>query len=341
MRASRDLPRWLSNASLLGLLVLPACSSSEPEPAAAAPSQTSQEAWTWPEERILSTATQVRAGRSLMPERWPNNARVAVMLSFDADNELLTIRTGSPTVGAITQGEYGGRVGLQRILALLDRHQIPASFFIPSMSLKITPSMVDQIKASGRHEFGVHGWVHETNSTMGLEDERRLTQLALDEVTRLTGTRPVGYRAPSWDFSPNTLNIIRDLGFLYDSSLMSDDRPYELLAAGQPTGIVELPVEWIQDDAPLFDPRGTRYESPRDILQVWKDEFDVAYEEGTMFLLTTHPHVIGHRSRMVILEELVDYMRSKPGVWFATHGQVAEYVRQQAGLATPTAAGGN
>jgi peptidoglycan/xylan/chitin deacetylase (PgdA/CDA1 family) len=156
----------------------------------------------------------------------------------------------------------------------------------------------------------------------------------------LTGTRPVGYRAPSWDFSPNTLNIIRDLGFLYDSSLMSDDRPYELLAAGQPTGIVELPVEWIQDDAPLFDPRGTRYESPRDILQVWKDEFDVAYEEGTMFLLTTHPHVIGHRSRVVILEELIDYIRTKPGVWFATHGQVAEYVRQQAGLATPTAAGG-
>jgi peptidoglycan/xylan/chitin deacetylase (PgdA/CDA1 family) len=316
------------------LLTASCASEAETAPAPAA-AQVSQEAWTWPEERIVSTANAVRAGRDLMPRQWPNGARVAVMLSFDADNELLNIRTGSPTVGGISQGEYGGRVGLDRVLAILDRHQIPASFFIPSMSLKLTPSMVGKIKASGRHEFGVHGWVHETNSTMPRAEELRFTRLALEEVTALTGTRPVGYRAPSWDYSANTLDIIRELGFLYDSSLMADDRPYELMAAGQPTGIVELPVEWILDDAPLFDPRGVRYSPPREVLQVWKDEFDVAYREGTTFLLTTHPHVIGHRSRIVILEELIQYIRSKPDVWFATHGQVAQYVREQAGLAPP------
>ena len=118
-------------------------------------------------------------------------------------------------------------------------------------------------------------------------------------MTEVTGVRPLGYRAPSWNHSPNTLDILREMGFLYDSSLMADDRPYEIDAHGEPTGMVELPVEWILDDAPLFNPRGDSYSHPRDVLQVWKDDFDGAYAEGTMFLLTMHPHVIGHRSRIV------------------------------------------
>ncbi len=134
------------------------------------------------------------------------------------------------------------------------------------------------------------------------------------------------------NFSPNTLSILRELDFLYDSSLMADERPYEILADGEETGMVELPVEWILDDAVYFNPLGDRYSNPREVLQVYKDEFDVAYEEGTMFVLTMHPHDIGHRSRIVILEELIDYIRAKGDVWFATHRQVAEYVKGQAGL---------
>ncbi len=130
----------------------------------------------------------------------------------------------------------------------------------------------------------------------------------------------------------HTLDIIRELGFLYDSSLMADDRPYEINAAGEPTGMVELPVEWILDDAPLMNPLGGRYSAPREVLQVYKDEFDVAYEEGTMFLLTMHPHYIGHRSRIVVLAELIDYILAKGNFWFATHRQVVEYVREKAGM---------
>ena len=122
------------------------------------------------------------------------------------------------------------------------------------------------------------------------------------------------------------------MGFFYDSSLMADDRPYEILADGEPTGMVELPVEWILDDAPLLDSLGARYSAPRDVLQVYIDEFDRARKEGTMFLLTMHPDVIGHRSRIVILEELIDHIRSTSNPWFATHRQVAEYVKQQAGM---------
>ena len=140
---------------------------------------------------------------------------------------------------------------------------------------------------------------------------------------------------PSWNFSPHTLSIIRELGFTYESSLMADDRPYELVADGEPTGMVELPVEWILDDAPLVNPSGTRYSAPPDVLQVYVDEFDKAYEEGTMFLLTMHPHYIGHRSRIVILEELIAHIRQKDDVWFATHRAAADYVRDQAELPMP------
>src|SRR5581483_1702548 len=121
---------------------------------------------------------------------------------------------------------------LDRIVRLLDAHKIPATFFIPSVSLAITPSMADLIKRSGRHEFAVHGWIHEMNTTLPDSVERALVKKALAELTQMTGKRPTGYRAPSWNFSPNTLSILRDLGFRYESSLMSDDRAYELLQNG-------------------------------------------------------------------------------------------------------------
>ncbi len=288
--------------------------------------------WQWSLDSVFKTVNAVRAGRDLNPSRWPNGARVAVLLSFDVDNESIALRFGEPTIGALSQGEYGARVGLRRVVELLDRYQIPATFFIPAVSLMLNPHMAELIRKSGRHEFAVHGWIHELNSTLPADVERRLLVQAIDTLTKLTGQRPVGYRAPSWNFSPNTLSIIRELGFLYESSMMADDRPYELLHNGEPTGIVELPVEWILDDAPLLNPQGDRYSSPREVLQVYLDEFDRAYEEGTMFLLTMHPHYIGHRSRMVILEGLIGHIRSKGNVWWATHRQAAEYVKQMAGM---------
>ena len=115
---------------------------------------------------------------------------------------------------------------------------------------------------------------------------------------------------------------------------MADDRPYELLADGEPTGIVELPVDWILDDAPLLNPLGARYSPPREVMQVWIDEFDRAWEERTLFLLTMHPHVIAHRSRIVALEGLIAHIQSRGGAWFATHEAAARWVREQAGMDT-------
>jgi peptidoglycan/xylan/chitin deacetylase (PgdA/CDA1 family) len=301
--------------------------------AVCAPAALAQDpAWRLSEEQVRSILGRVRAGRSLQPDAWPGGARVAVLLSFDVDNETPALSSAqdprTASIGALSRGEYGARIGLRRVVDLLDQHRIPASFFIPAMSLTLHPEMAGTIKKSGRHEFAVHGWIHEQNPTLPAEVERDLVRRALESLERATGERPVGYRAPSWNFSPNTLGILRELGFLYDSSLMSDDRPYELLQDGQPTGVVELPVEWILDDAPLVDPQGTRYSAPRDVLQVYIDEFDRAWQERGMFLLTVHPHIIGHRSRIVVLEKLIEHIQAKGGAWFATHRQAAEYVKK-------------
>lgn len=289
-------------------------------------------AWEWSEDTIRKVVGAVRAGRDLQPKQWPGGARVAVLLSFDVDNESVSLRFGEPTIGALSQGEYGARVALPRVVRLLDRERIPASFFIPAVSLMLHPEMTNVIKAAGHHEFAVHGWIHEMNTQVPADVERDLVRRAIDYLTQATGTKPAGYRAPSWNFSPATLSIIRELGFTYESSMMSDDRPYELLQDGKPTGIVEIPVEWILDDAPLFNVQGANYASPREVAEVWIDEFDKAWEERTMFVLTMHPHVIGHRSRIVALELLINHIKKKGNVWFATHKQAAEYVKQQAGM---------
>ncbi len=316
---------------LRSLMVIAGIMSSGTLPSTLA--QNTSEPWNWSEEYVVSQVNQVRAGRDLNPDSWPGGARVAVLLSYDVDNETIQgLRTGNINIGQLSQGQYGSRVALPRIVKLMDEQEIPATFFFPAWSLKLAPEQAGIIQQSGRHEIGVHGWIHELNTSLDGATESRLLAQAVDQIEAITGTRPVGYRAPSWNHSPNTLQIVRDMGFLYESSLMHDDRPYELLQDGEPTGVVELPVEWILDDAPLLNPLGTRYMNPRDVMQVWMDEFDKAWEEGTIFLLTMHPHVIGHRSRLVALEGLIEHIKSKDQVWFATHEQAARYVRERAGM---------
>src|SRR4030095_4958383 len=161
-----------------------------------------------------------------------------VALSFDIDNELLARTTPLPV--PLSQGEYGATTGLPRILALLDRQQVPATFYIPAVSAMLHPDMIPAIMKSGRHEIGVHGWIHENLPSVGdpAHEERLLTQ-AIDYLTKAIGKRPVGYRAPSWAFSASTLDLLQKKGFLYDSSLQALDEPYEILSRGEHTRIAE------------------------------------------------------------------------------------------------------
>lgn len=297
---------------------------------------TGDEPWQWEEAVWRRHAERVRAGRDLTPRQWPNGARMAVTLSFDADHETLSLREGETSPGAMGRGEFGSRVGSRRILRLLEEFRIPATFFIPAVSALLHPQEAKSYAAAG-HEIGAHGWIHERNALLDPADERQLTLRSLDVLENLVGQRPVGIRTPSADFSDSTLDILRDLGFSYDSSLMADDMPYEILSQGRPTGLVEVPMEWIRDDAPYF--MMTRYgpyrpyTPPRAWVEIMKDEFDSAYADGAVFQLVCHPHIIGHRSRMLMLRELVEHMQAHDNVWYATHGEIADYVRRSADLA--------
>jgi peptidoglycan/xylan/chitin deacetylase (PgdA/CDA1 family) len=286
------------------------------------------EPWQWPEAEWRRRVEQVRAGRTLR-RAWPGGARCAVALSFDSDHETNELRDGGTSIGRLSWGEYGARVGVPRILALLAKTGIPATFFVPGVSALLHPDEQRRIAAAG-HEIALHGWIHELNSVLPEAAERELHFRAADTLEKITGVRPVGMRTPSWDFSPATLKIERELGLLYDSSLMADTEPYELLEAGEPTGIVELPVEWIRDDAVYFNMHRHSalrpYTPPEAVLDIFRREFDCAYEEGGLFLLTMHPHVIAHRSRLFILEELIEHMRSRPETWFASHADIARHV---------------
>jgi peptidoglycan/xylan/chitin deacetylase (PgdA/CDA1 family) len=290
------------------------------------------EPWQWPEEQWRALVGQVRAGRSYRPAAWKDGARCAVALSFDSDHETNELRDGGKSIGRMSWGQYGNRVGIPRVLALLTKYDVKATFYVPAVAALLYEDEQRRVVAEG-HEIGIHGWIHELNSVLPYEAERDLMFRSTDTLERITGVRPVGLRTPSWDFSPNTLRIEEELGLLYDSSLMADEDCYELECDGRRTGIVELPVEWIRDDAVYFMMNRFQslrpYTPPADVLDIFRREFDAAYEAGGLFQLTMHPHIITPRSRIWILEELIRYARTKD-VWFATHAEVAAFAKANA-----------
>ncbi len=180
------------------------------------------EPWQWPEQHWRKLINRVRAGRALRPTAWPNGARCAVALSFDSDHETNELREGGKSIGRMSWGQYGNRVGVPRILALLAKHGVPATFYVPAVAALTYPDEQRRIVAEA-HEIGIHGWIHELNSVLPYEVERDLMMRSAETLEKLTGVRPVGLRTPSWDFSPSTLAIEKEMGLLYDSSLMADE----------------------------------------------------------------------------------------------------------------------
>src|SRR5947207_5315117 len=315
---------------LIGLL--PGCSSPAAQPA---PAPRQQPAAAVNPITVDSTAEQIRqavgtarVGRKLTPKTWPNGARVAVCLSFDVDNELL--QRANPLPVPLSVGEYGATTSVPRILDLLDRHQVPPTFFIPAMGIMLLPGMVPAILARRRHEIGVHGWIHEFWPAIGdTAKEQRLLAQSIEYLTRAAGKRPVGVRAPGSGFGPQTFDLIRKAGFLYDSSLLAADEPYEIVSNGQPSGVIELPISEVDNDYVYYGETAKgSLPSPDAVFEIYKAEFDLAFRERTMFIVTQPPHFGGRRSRVVQLALLITYIKSRGDVWFATMAEVANYVKQ-------------
>ncbi len=252
-----------------------------------------------------------------------------VMLTFDLDGESLHLAadpTNARRPGVLSQGAYGPRVGVYRILSCLERNAVPATFFIPGLIVERYPEAVAAIAAAG-HEIAHHGYTHHSPADMKPEEELAEMRRATALIVQATGRRPVGYRSPSWDFSASTLGFLRDEGFLYSSNLMDDDRAYV-----HPGGLVELPVQWMLDDAPffLFRPPYSRPISPPEAaLSTWQAELDaVAAEEGRCFVLTMHPQLSGRASRVALLDRLIAHARDRAGARFM---RCADYAREVAG----------
>lgn len=282
-----------------------------------------------PIDQLRAQYQHYGVGKRLKPKQWPNGAKVAVALSFDVDNATIPLSRANLGSEDLSRGMYGAIDGLPRILRMLDRQRVPASFFIPAVSLALNPEMTQAIQASKRNEIGIHGWIHEHLGVLNDErEEQQLLNQSIEALTKAIGKRPVGYRAPSWAMSPFTMSQVKAAGFLYDSSLMASDDAYEVTIDGAPSSVIELPIERILDDAPYYGAANGSLPSPELVDKIFRAEFDVAYEEGGLYVLTMHPHYTGHRSRVLWLEKLILYMKSKPGVWFATHEEVAQFLKR-------------
>lgn len=273
------------------------------------------------------------------------NAEATVALGFDFDAVSLWLHSfdfaESPTKHS--RGTYGVDVGIPRILDVLDRMDIPATFFTPGHTINSFPETCGTIHDRG-YSIQHHGWKHTNPSTFeSKEAEREDIERAYESIRDLTGSPPDGYRSPAWDFSKHTLEILQDLGFKWDSSVMGhdfqtynlsedwsapSDEPYE---RGQQTDILEIPVSWKRDDFPPFTfIRGISgagaAPDEKQVFDMWREQFDWMYEhlDNGVFPLTLHPQVIGQPPRTRYLEELVNYMKEKPGVEFKTFNEIAE-----------------
>jgi peptidoglycan/xylan/chitin deacetylase (PgdA/CDA1 family) len=268
---------------------------------------------------------------------WTNGKRCAVALSFDFDAESLwaTLKVSSPTF--MSRGNYGAKVGVPRILQLLEKYHIHATFFVPADTARRHPEAVKEIHARG-HEIGHHGDLHESPANLQPAEEKRALEVGLDTLEKLVGERPRGYRSPAWDLSHNSARFLEEYGFLYDSSLMGDDfHLYQLKDGERETTVVELPVAWELDDAPhflfnFFPTYLVGLSAPSKVYEIWASEFDGAYLHNGVYVLTMHPQIIGRWHRMVMLEKLIQYIAGHTEVWFATCSEiVTEWKRQQGG----------
>ena len=266
--------------------------------------------------------------------RWPDGVRAAACFTFDVDAEspiLFEHPEAADWLDVMSHQAYGPRTGVPRLLRLLDRQGVRATFFVPGYTAERWPDTVRAIRDAG-HEIGHHGYLHEgAHGASADEQERRLVR-GLEALDAVLGVRPAGYRAPMWELTPDTLPLLAKHGFAYDAGLMDADHPY-LLATSEAPGapaIVELPGHWSLDDwepyayLPGITGSGV-IASPDEVVGRWILELDALAAEGGLFMLTNHPFVSGRASRAAALELLIERAKAMDGLWIATAGEIAAH----------------
>ena len=282
-----------------------------------------------------------------MPDPLP---RLTLALTFDPDALSDGIRRGDP-LSALYFGEFSTRVGTPRILDLLARHGIACTWFVPGHTIVTFPEVMRAIVAGG-HELAAHGWYHEDLATLASDEQREILERSRDAIAEVTGTPPVGIRAPYWSVGPDTLELIETAGFVYDSSLMAGDvQPYRVrlgdrhdLATGttwgRPGRLIEIPVHSALNDWYHFEPGASRdgLSAPSKVLEIWTEELRYAWEHepGGVLTITMHPECIGRGHRLRMLERFIETAAALDGVTF---GRLDRYVERWQALHADEARG--
>jgi peptidoglycan/xylan/chitin deacetylase (PgdA/CDA1 family) len=272
-------------------------------------------------------------------------------VDLDAVGGWLGSYGGEDSPDDISRGMFAGEVGTPRLLKLFDKLRIKTTWFIPGHSIETFPVQVQMIVDAG-HEIGLHGYSHENPIAMTPEQEESVLVRCIDLVAGLAGKRPNGYVAPWWEFSHVTNELLLKHGIKYDHSLMHKDFEcyyvrvgdrwtkidytkradywMKALVRGQETDLIEIPANWYLDDLPpmMFikkSPNSHGFVNPRDIEQMWRDQFDYVYREydDAVFPITIHPDVSGRPQVILMLERLTAYIMSHPGVKFCTFDEIA------------------
>jgi peptidoglycan/xylan/chitin deacetylase (PgdA/CDA1 family) len=259
---------------------------------------------------------------------WPDGKKSAVAFSFDFDAESVWIGDDPKNAdrpGVLSQGTYGAKVAIPLILDLLARRNLRATFFVPGIVAERYGDRVRSIVAAG-HELAHHGYTHTSPANLSAEDEEAELVKGL-EVLRSFTADIVGYRSPSWDFSPHTIPLLQKHGFRYSSNLMDDIRPYR--HEGSP--LVEIPIQWILDDAPHFWFAGgadwtRRIATNEQVRSIWGAEFAGIHALGGCTVITMHPQIIGRPGRLSLLDEFIGHVQDRSDVWVATCTEIATRV---------------
>lgn len=274
--------------------------------------------------------------------------KMPVLLTFDVDGECLW-RCRDPENAKrpviLSQGRYGPETGVPRILKMLGRYGIHATFFIPGFTVNQYQDLARRIVSEG-HELGNHGWSHTYPDNMdGYDQEKQEYLDCSDIMEKVTGKRPRGYRSPAWEFSPYSIEILETHlpEIAYSSNMMDTERIRYLTIGGKQTHLVELPIHWVLDDAAfwLYSVRtpGKCMQPLSAVKEYWQEEFDALLAEfqeeiqetgdsDLCFVLTCHPQIIGRPAKMKMLNEFVQHMLGTGAVEFLTGSQAADAFRE-------------
>lgn len=267
---------------------------------------------------------------------WPNGARCAVAFTFDMDADsilhLAHHASADTRVASMSALRYGPEVAVPRLVDMYRRHGIKQTFFLPAWCIERYPAAVETILKDG-HEIAHHSYLHEHPNELEPDEERYWFERSMDVIVKATGRKPRGYRAATYKFSRNTLDILLENGIEYDASLFGDDIPYILSNAKG--SVVELPSHYGLDDWPHYQvSRDFNYimavKAPSQAYQVFVDEFEAAWEYGGLWIAVWHPFLSGRLARAAWIDKLIQHMARKGKVWFAPLEEIAAHARKMA-----------